>query len=107
MQRRGTREPIANEADNGLKNLKGTISMARTGDPHSATSQFFINLADNVPLDHTARNPQGWGYAVFGKIVAGMDVVETIAAVQTGTVGPHADVPIRDIRITKADVLAP
>ena len=107
LQRRATRAPPPNEADNGLKNLQGTLSMARTGEPHSATSQFFINLADNVPLDHTGKDPRGWGYAVFGKIVAGQEVVEAIAAVPTGTVGQHQDVPTRDIQITKAEVLAP
>ena len=107
MQRRATREPIANEADNGLKNLAGTLSMARTSDPHSATSQFFINLADNVPLDHTGKNSAGWGYAVFGKIISGADVVEVIAAAPTGNVGQHRDVPTQDIQIIKAEQITP
>jgi cyclophilin family peptidyl-prolyl cis-trans isomerase len=83
LQKKATREPIQNEADNGLSNTKGTLSMARTSAPNSATSQFFINVADNSRLDHTGKNPRGWGYAVFGKVVGGMDVVETIETVKT------------------------
>ncbi len=101
MREKPTNAPIENEADNGLKNLTGTICMARTNDPHSATSQFFINLKDNSFLDHTGKNAQGWGYAVFGKVTEGMDVVEAIAAVRTGNAGYHQDVPVEDIVIEK------
>jgi peptidyl-prolyl cis-trans isomerase B (cyclophilin B) len=93
MRQKSTKAPIANEADNGLKNGRGTIAMARTSDPHSATSQFFINLTDNAFLDHKGKTPQGWGYAVFGEVVEGMEVVDAIARVATGTSGPHSDVP--------------
>ncbi len=106
MRQRDTRDPIENEADNGLKNDIGTIAMARTSDPHSATAQFFINVADNEFLNHTAKTPKGWGYAVFGRVVAGMDVVNAIAAVETGRVGPHADVPREDIVINSARVVS-
>jgi peptidyl-prolyl cis-trans isomerase B (cyclophilin B) len=105
MREKPTNAPIQNEADNGLKNLTGTICMARTNDPHSATSQFFINLKDNSFLDHTAKDPQGWGYAVFGKVTEGMDVVEAIAAVRTANAGYHQDVPIDDIVIEKVNLL--
>lgn len=91
--------PIKNEADNGLKNLRGTLAMARTANIHSATSQFFINLADNAFLDHGARD---FGYAVFGQVVGGMDVVDAIAAVQTGNRGMHQDVPVESVLIVKA-----
>ena len=104
MREKPTNAPIENEADNGLKNLTGTICMARTNDPHSATSQFFINLKDNSFLDHTGKNAQGWGYAVFGKVTEGMDVVEAIAAVRTGNAGYHQDVPVEDIVIEKVSV---
>ena len=97
MKEKPTQPPIENEADNGLKNVTGSICMARTNDPHSATSQFFINLKDNQFLDHSGKNPQGWGYAVFGQVTDGMDVVEAIAAVQTGNAGFHQDVPVEDI----------
>ena len=97
-----TRAPIENEADNGLKNLRGTIAMARTQDPHSATAQFFINLKDNSFLDHTEKSPGGWGYAVFGQVISGMDVVDQIASVETGSVGYHEDVPIDDVIIEHA-----
>ena len=97
-----TRAPIENEADNGLKNLRGTIAMARTQDPHSATAQFFINLKDNSFLDHTEKSPTGWGYAVFGQVISGMDVVDQIASVETGSVGYHEDVPIDDVIIEHA-----
>ena len=106
MQQRQTRPSIENEADNGLKNLAGTLAMARTSDPNSATSQFFINLVDNGFLDHTAKTPQGWGYAVFAKVVSGMDVVEKIAALPTATVGGHQNVPTEPVVITKAQMLA-
>ena len=99
-----TQTPIENEADNGLKNVTGSICMARTNDPHSATSQFFINLKDNQFLDHTEKSPQGWGYAVFGQVTGGMDVVEAIAAVQTGNAGFHQDVPVEDIVVEKVTI---
>ena len=104
MHEKATREPIENEADNGLKNLTGTICMARTSEPHSATSQFFINLKDNSFLDHTEKTAQGWGYAVFGRVTSGMEVVELIAGVQTGDVGYHSDVPLEDIVLEKVTV---
>ena len=103
MQEKGTGTPIQNEADNGLKNLTGAICMARTNDPHSATAQFFINLKDNQFLDHTEKTESGWGYAVFGRVVFGMDVVEEIAAVETGNVGHHSDVPLEDVVLQKAE----
>jgi len=100
------RAPIQNEADRGNKNAVGTIAMARTPDPHSATAQFFINTADNAFLDHTAKTSRGWGYAAFGKVVSGMEVVRAIEAVQTNTVGPMENVPaepvvIRSIKVTE------
>ena len=94
------RAPIENEANNGLKNDRGTLAMARTGDPHSATSQFFINHKDNAFLNFTSESMQGWGYAVFGKVVDGMDVVDEIAQVKTGNKGGHQDVPLETITIT-------
>ena len=94
------RAPIENEAKNGLKNDRGTLAMARTGDPHSATSQFFINHADNGFLNHTAESMQGWGYAVFGKVSDGMDIVDEIAKVPTGDKGGHQNVPLETITIT-------
>ena len=103
MQQKKPGEPIQNEADNGLKNLTGSICMARTNDPHSATSQFFINLKDNGFLDHTEKSAEGWGYAVFGRVASGMDVVEQIAAVDTGNVGYHSDVPLVDVVLIKAE----
>jgi len=93
---------IDNEANNGLKNLNYTVAMARTGDPHSATAQFFINVADNGFLNHTAISAQGWGYAVFGKVVAGTDVVDKIKTVKTSRKGHHDDVPVEDVIIEKA-----
>ena len=104
MAEKATRTPIENEADNGLKNLTGAICMARTNEPHSATSQFFINLKDNSFLDHTEKSAEGWGYAVFGRVTSGMDVVEAIAAVATGNAGYHSDVPLEDIVLEKAVV---
>lgn len=104
MKEKPTQAPIENEADNGLKNVTGSICMARTNDPHSATSQFFINLKDNQFLDHTEKSPQGWGYAVFGQVTDGMDVVEAIAAVQTGNAGGHQDVPVEDIVVEKVTI---
>ena len=103
MQQKPTNDPIKNEADNGLKNDKYTIAMARTNDPHSATAQFFINVADNDFLNHTAPTGNGWGYAVFGKVVAGQDVVDQIARVLTGTRGWFGDVPVEDVVIEKAE----
>ena len=105
MKEKPTREPIANEAHNGLKNLRGSLSMARTSDPHSASSQFFINLVDNGYLNHTSKTQAGWGYAVFGKVVAGLDVIDKIAAVKTGRSGMHRDVPVEDIIIEKTEIL--
>jgi peptidyl-prolyl cis-trans isomerase B (cyclophilin B) len=102
MTQKATDKPIDNEANNGLKNTKYTLAMARTNDPHSATAQFFINIADNGFLNHTAPSAQGWGYAVFGKVVAGTDVVDKIAAVKTGQKGFHGDVPKDDVVIEKA-----
>jgi peptidyl-prolyl cis-trans isomerase B (cyclophilin B) len=97
--------PIQNEANNGLKNNNYTVAMARTGDPHSATAQFFINVADNGFLNHTAISAQGWGYAVFGKVVAGAEVVDKIAAVKTSRNGYHDDVPVEDVVIGRAVAL--
>ncbi|MCZ8096069.1 MAG: peptidylprolyl isomerase, partial [Acidovorax sp.] len=94
-----------NEAKNGLKNANYTVAMARTSDPHSATAQFFINVADNGFLNHTSPTPQGWGYAVFGKVVSGTDVVDKIKAVKTGRKGFHDDVPKEDVVIEKAVAL--
>ncbi len=103
MKQKTTNAPIENEADNGLKNERGTLSMARTSDPHSATSQFFINLKDNDFLDHKAKDTNGWGYAVFAKVVSGMDVVDAISQAPTGNVGMHSDVPVEDVVIEKAE----
>ena len=96
--------PIMNEANNGLKNLKWSLSMARTNDPHSASSQFFINLVNNVSLDHTEETIQGWGYAVFGEVVDGFETVEAIASAATGSSGFHQDVPLQEISITNTKV---
>ena len=98
-------KPIDNEANNGLKNAMYTVAMARTGDPHSATAQFFINVADNGFLNHTAISAQGWGYAVFGKVISGTDVVDKIKAVKTGRKGHHDDVPVEDVVMEKAVAL--
>jgi peptidyl-prolyl cis-trans isomerase B (cyclophilin B) len=97
--------PIKNEADNGLKNTRGTLAMARTNDPNSATAQFFINLKDNGFLNHTGKNASGWGYAVFGEVIEGMDVVDAMAKQTTGNRGGHGDVPKTDIVIEKAEVV--
>lgn len=105
MKQKDTRAPIANEADNGLKNELGTIAMARTSDPNSATAQFFINVKTNDFLNHTAPTPQGWGYAVFGRVVEGMDVVQEIEKVKTGSAGFHQDVPAEDVVIEKVTIL--
>lgn len=104
MSQKATNDPIENEADNSLSNQRGTIAMARTNDPHSATAQFFINLKDNDFLNHSGKNMQGWGYCVFGRVTDGMDVVDKIAGVQTGQSGPHGDVPVDDVVITKVEV---
>ena len=105
MTQKPTKPPIQNEADNGLKNARGTLSMARTSDPNSASSQFFINLSDNAALDHKGKSQQGWGYAVFGRVVEGMDVVDQIAQVRTGRKGYFDDVPVEPIVVRKAQVL--
>jgi cyclophilin family peptidyl-prolyl cis-trans isomerase len=106
FKQKATRSPVRNEAANGLKNTVGTISMARTSDPHSATAQFFINVSDNVPLDFRFPTPEGYGYTVFGKVVKGMDAVNRIVNVETGP-GPagHRDVPIKPVTIESAKVL--
>tara|TARA_B100000767_G_scaffold274981_1_gene309871 strand:- start:1946 stop:2440 length:495 start_codon:yes stop_codon:yes gene_type:complete len=106
MNESETRPSIENEADNGLKNTIGTLAMARTNDPHSASSQFFINIADNEFLNHSGKNAQGWGYAVFAKVVDGMDIIESIKAVATGSSGHHQDVPLSPIVIESASVEA-
>ncbi len=106
MKQKATDGEIENEANNGLKNDNYTVAMARTNAPHSASSQFFINVADNGFLNHTAPNASGWGYAVFGKVVAGTDVVDKIKAVKTGRKGFHDDVPMEDVIIEKAVALA-
>jgi peptidyl-prolyl cis-trans isomerase B (cyclophilin B) len=105
MQQKPTGAPVENEAANGLKNDRYTVAMARTQAPHSATAQFFINVADNDFLNHTSPSPQGWGYAVFGKVVGGQDVVDRIKAVKTGRKGFHDDVPMQDVVIEKATVV--
>ena len=104
MKNKSGNPPIENEANNGQKNLKWSLSMARTSDPHSATSQFFINLENNSSLDHTAETPQGWGYTVFGTVIEGFETVEAIAAVATGSSGGHQDVPLEDITVQKTKV---
>jgi peptidyl-prolyl cis-trans isomerase B (cyclophilin B) len=105
MKQKETGAPIQNEADNGVKNEIGTIAMARTGDPHSATAQFFINLVDNDFLNHTGKNPQGWGYVVFGKVTEGLDVVESIGKVETGRVAGYSDVPVESVIIESATLV--
>lgn len=105
MQQKQTHAPVANEAENGLKNLRGTLAMARTNDPHSATAQFFINLSDNDFLNFKAASGTGWGYAVFGKVVEGIDVVDAIAKVPTGNKGMHQDVPKDTVTIDKGERL--
>lgn len=105
MNQKDTREPIENEAANGLKNKRGTIAMARTNDPHSATAQFFINTVDNDFLDFRAPSGQGWGYCVFGQVVEGLDVVDAIRKVKTGNKGFHQDVPVEDVIIEKAEIV--
>ncbi len=102
MKMKPGRGPIRNEADNGLRNERGTIAMARTSDPHSASSQFFINTVDNDFLNHKRKDPRGWGYAVFGRVVEGMEVVDAISAVQTGIHGMYQDVPVEPVLIKRA-----
>jgi peptidyl-prolyl cis-trans isomerase B (cyclophilin B) len=102
MKQKSTREPVANEAANGLKNSRGTIAMARTSAPHSATAQFFINIGDNDFLDYPGQD--GWGYCVFGRVTEGMDVIDRIRAVRTGRAGFHENVPVEDVVIEKAEV---
>ncbi|HQR11051.1 MAG TPA: peptidylprolyl isomerase [Casimicrobiaceae bacterium] len=106
MKQKPTRKPVANEATNGVKNRNYTVAMARTSDPHSATAQFFINVADNDFLDYTSPSANGWGYCVFGKVTAGKDVVDRIAAVPTATSGFHQNVPRDDVVILKAEEVA-
>jgi len=102
-QKKATREPLENEGHNGLKNVRGSVAMARTSEPHSATAQFFVNVADNGFLDHRAQTARDWGYAVFGQVVSGMDVVEQIEAVRTGSVGPFTkDAPLEPVVIRSA-----
>jgi len=105
MKQKTTREPIKNEAKNGLSNVTGSIAMARTSDPHSATAQFFINVKDNDFLDHRSPTSQGWGYCVFGRVVAGMDAVDAIVAAPTTNRRGHQNVPTEDITITKVEVV--
>ncbi|HYF97690.1 MAG TPA: peptidylprolyl isomerase [Coxiellaceae bacterium] len=104
MKQKQTRSPIENEADKGLANKRGTIAMARTSDPHSASSQFFINVADNDFLNHQARTDMGWGYCVFGKVISGMDVVDKIKAVATTSRAGHQDVPKEEVIIEQATI---
>ena len=106
MEQKATQAPIDNEANNGLKNARGTIAMARTQDPHSATAQFFINVQDNDFLNHTGENMQGWGYTVFGKMTDGEDVLDKIRCVQTGSQAGHQDVPVEPIIIESVTVIA-
>jgi peptidyl-prolyl cis-trans isomerase B (cyclophilin B) len=105
MTQKSCGKPIKNEADNQLKNQRYTVAMARTGDPHSATAQFFINVGDNDFLNHTAPNAQGWGYCVFGKVTAGTDVIDKIKGVKTGSRAGHQDVPVEDVVINKAETV--
>jgi len=104
MKQKDTNPPIKIEADNGLKNTKGTVAMARTSDPNSATSQFFINIADNAFLDHTSPTQQGWGYAVFGRVTDGMDIVDSIEKVKTGNNYGHENVPLEEVTIRKVTI---
>ena len=106
MNPKETRDPITNEATNGLKNLRGTVAMARTSEIHSATAQFFINTVDNAFLDHSEETPQGYGYAVFGQVTEGMDVVDKITKVPTGRAGPHQDVPKQPVKILSVNIKA-
>jgi len=105
MKQKATRAPVVNEAGNGLKNRKYTLAMARTSDPHSATAQFFINAKDNDFLDFKSESPQGWGYAVFGRVIEGREVVDAIEQVKTGSRMGHGDVPVEDVTIVRAVVV--
>ncbi|MCT9080931.1 peptidylprolyl isomerase [Streptomyces fulvoviolaceus] len=105
MAQKPTQAPVQNEADNGLKNTAYTVAMARTSDPHSATAQFFVNVADNAFLNFTAKNPNGWGYTVFGRVVEGQDVVDQITGVKTGSSRGHQDVPTQSVVIESAKVV--
>ncbi|CAM3941044.1 peptidylprolyl isomerase [Nocardia ninae] len=104
LRQKGVQAPIQNEANNGLKNDKYTVAMARTNDPHSATAQFFVNVSDNAFLNHSAPTPSGWGYTVFGKVIEGTEVVDKIAGVATGSAGGHQDVPVDDVVIESASL---
>ncbi|AVJ16595.1 peptidylprolyl isomerase B [Serratia rhizosphaerae] len=104
MNQKSTQAPIKNEANNGLQNTRGTLAMARTNDPHSATAQFFINVVDNDFLNFRGENAQGWGYCVFAEVVEGMDVVDKIKGVKTGRSGMHQDVPVEDVVVTSVTV---
>ncbi|GAB1333985.1 peptidylprolyl isomerase [Streptomyces sp. E-15] len=105
MQQKSTLAPIQNEADNGLKNDNYTVAMARTSDPHSATAQFFINVSDNAFLNYSAKTPNGWGYAVFGRVVEGQDVVDSVKAIKTGSRHGHQDVPTESVVIESAKII--
>lgn len=105
MKEKSKKDPIENEADNGLKNTRGSLAMARTMDPHSASTQFFINVSDNDFLNHSAKTSHGWGYAVFGEVISGMDIVDAIKKVKTTFRGGHDDVPKEEIIITKASII--
>jgi peptidyl-prolyl cis-trans isomerase B (cyclophilin B) len=105
MNEKPTRPPIQNEADNGLSNVRGSVAMARTPNPHSAGSQFFVNVTDNEKLNHRDKSMAGWGYCVFGKVIDGMDVVDKIKGVETGTQGPHDDVPRTAVVINEAKIV--
>ena len=104
MKQKTAKACIVNEADNGLKNVRGSIAMARTSDPHSASAQFFINVADNAFLDFRSKTPEGWGYCVFGKVTQGLDVLDKIKAVKTGNRAGHQDVPLQDVLIEKVTI---
>ena len=106
MDEKQSKDSIKNEANNGLSNKKGTIAMARTMEPHSASAQFFINVADNTFLDFKNESTQGWGYCVFGEVVEGMDVVKRITSVKTGSYGYHQDVPTEEVLINKPEIVA-
>ena len=105
MRQKPTRTPVKNEAENKMKNAAYTIAMARTSEPHSASAQFFINVADNDSLNHTAPTPQGWGYCVFGRVTEGTDVVDKVKGVKTGRSGMHQDVPLNDVVIERAEIV--
>jgi len=105
MKQKPTQATIRNEANNGLKNERYTVAMARTADPHSASAQFFINVADNAFLNHKAQSRDGWGYCVFGRVTEGQDVVDKIKGVKTGNRGPHGDVPVEDVILERAEVV--